>query len=178
MRYPRIRPYKTYAVDDEGARARVDTHELVLERPAGIDLEVNLAPHPNFIGQVNFSTFRGSSLLLEAGGGNVLYLFVEDWPRGDRRRKDSRARKRGAPGHVYTVSAGGEKNPIEARRFAVELGSAEIEIDFTPPAPWADHVCVRSSGRPLVLRLNAANVVQVSVDAPAPRSRATKRDKS
>ena len=36
MGYPRIRPYKTYAVDDEGARVRVDTHELVLERPVGV----------------------------------------------------------------------------------------------------------------------------------------------
>jgi len=163
-RFPRIRPYRTFAVDTDGARRRVDTYELVLERPVGVDLEINLAPHPGFRGFVAFSTFRGSALLLEAGGGNVLYLFMEDWPRGDRRRKDERRGKRTPPCHVYTVDGRGEKNPTPDRRFAVDLGGGrELEIDLAPPAPWARHVCVRTDDGPLLLELNAANVVHVSV---------------
>ncbi len=84
MKFPRIRPYKTFLVDDDGKRRRLDAHEIVLERPIGVDLEINLAPHPRFGGRVSFSTFRGSSLVLEPESGSGLYLFIEDWPRGDR----------------------------------------------------------------------------------------------
>jgi hypothetical protein len=35
MKLPRIRPYKTFLVDDDGKRTRLDAHEIVLERPIG-----------------------------------------------------------------------------------------------------------------------------------------------
>jgi hypothetical protein len=71
MTLPRIRPYKTFLVDDDdGKRTRLDAHEIVLERPIGVDLEINLAPHPRFRGRVSFSTFRGSCLVLEHEAGN------------------------------------------------------------------------------------------------------------
>ena len=175
MRFPRIRPYKTYSVDDLGARARIITHELVLERPVGVDLEVNLAPHPTFRGGVMFSTFRGSALLLEAGAANVLYVFVEDWPRGDRRRKSDRRRSRTPLGHVYSVDARGQKTALPERRFAIEVGErSELHIDFTPAPPWAHHVCVHTPDRALAIELNAANVVDVSV-AEARRRRTAAR---
>ena len=165
MSYPRIRPYKTWALDDADAGVHVQAHELVLERPVGIDLEVNLAPHPNFRGQITFSTFRGSSLLVEAGGANVVYLFVEDWPRGDRRRKNVRAFRRPALGHLYTVDAKGQKTATPHRKFKIELAEdATIEIDFTPPAPWARHVCIETPNWPLAVSFCAANVLGIWVD--------------
>ena len=81
-------------------------HELVLERPLGIDLELNLAPHPSYRGSVTVSTFRGN-LLLEPGAGDTLYLFVEDWPRGDRRRTKVRRRARTPLCHIYSVDVRG-----------------------------------------------------------------------
>jgi hypothetical protein len=165
MRFPRIRPYKTFLVEDDGRRTRLDAHEIVLERPSGVDLEINLAPHPRFRGRVSFSTFRGSSIVLEPEGGDALYLFVENWPRGDRRRKADRRRERTSLCHVYAVDARGEKTAISARSFAVEVGrDMELKVDLTPPAPWAHHVHIRTLDRPLEVHLNAANVVQVSVE--------------
>lgn len=117
--FRRIRPYKTFAVAMDGARTRVQAHEIVLERPVGIDLELDLAPHPGFRGLVAFSTFRGSSLLIEPGASNVAYLFIEDWPIGDRRRKTSRRNSRGTLGHVYLVDSRGEKRPTADRTFVV-----------------------------------------------------------
>ena len=174
MRYPQVRPYKTWVVDDAGARALIDPHELVLERPLGVDLHVNLAPHPTFAGRVTLSTFRGS-LLLEPSAGDELHLFIEDWPRGDRRRKPDRRCMRSALGHVYTVNARGQKTAIAARTFVIDLGDGlELELAFTPPAPCAHHVRVRSREGALSIHLNAANVVHVSADRPhrprAPRS--------
>ena len=164
MKFPRIRPYKTFLVDDDGTRTRLDAHEIVLERPVGVDLEINLAPHPHFRGRVSFSTFRGSGIVLEPAAGNGLYLFIEDWPRGDRRRKEDRRRTRTPLCHVYAVDARGEKTAIAKRSFAIEVARGmELKLDLTPKAPWAHHVHIQTFEGPLELRLGAANVVQVSV---------------
>ena len=161
--FPRIRPYKTFVVDDDGTRTRLDAHEIVLERPLGIDLEINLAPHPNFRGRVSFSTFRGSCIV-EPAASNGLYLFIENWPRGDRRRTKDRRRTRTPLCHVYAVDARGEKTAIAARSFAIEVGrGVELNVDLTPKAPWAHHVHIHTRDRPVELRLGAANVVLVSV---------------
>ncbi len=165
MNFPRIPPYKTFLVDDDGKRVRLDAHEIVLERPIGVDLEINLAPHPRFRGHVGFSTFRGSCLVVEPGAGNGLYLFIENWPRGDRRRKEDRHRKRTPLCHVYAVDARGEKTSISARSFVVQVGRGlELEVDLTPEGPWAHHVRVQTFDGALALLLGAANVVHVSVD--------------
>jgi hypothetical protein len=164
MKFPRIRPYKTFLLEDDGKRTRIDAHEIVLERPIGVDLEINLSPHPRFRGLVTFSTFRGSALVLEPQGGNGLYLFIEDWPRGDRRRNEDRRRKRTPLCHAYVVDQRGEKTAISARSFAVQLGRGfELKIDLTPEGPWAHHVQIQTFDGPLALQLGAANVVHVSV---------------
>lgn len=165
MRFPRVAPYETHAIGDDGTRKRIETYELVLERPVGVDLEINLAPHPGLAGSITFSTFRGSSLLMEGGAADCLYLFVEDWPVGDRRRKSARRHSRTPVGHVYAVDASGQKTAIADRTFVVRVAPrCDLEIDLAPPAPWAKHVRVQSpNGRQLVVSLGAANVVQVSV---------------
>jgi hypothetical protein len=164
MKLPRIRPYETFVVDDDGTRTRLDAHEIVLERPTGVDLEINLAPHPRFRGGVSFSTFRGSCIVVEPEAGNGLYLFIEDWPRGDRRRKDDRRRKRTPLCHVYAVDARGGKSAISGRSFAIDLGrGVELKVDLTPQPPWAHHVRIQTFDGALELLLGAANVVHVSV---------------
>jgi hypothetical protein len=164
-KFPRIRPYKTFLVDDDGKRTRLDAHELVLERPIGVDLEINLAPHPRFRGWVTFSTFRGSGLVLEPESGGGLYLFIENWPRGDRRRKEDRRRKRTPLSHVYAVGHRGEKVAISARSFVVQVGRGfELKIDVNPEGPWAHHIHIQTFDGPLALLLGASNVVHVSIE--------------
>ncbi len=163
--FPRIRPYKTYAVSDDGSRTLVPAHEIVLERPQGIDLEINLAPHPSFRGRLSFSTFRGSSLLLEAGSSAHAYVFVEDWPVGDRRRKASHRYSRSPVGHVYLVDARGKKTGTDARTFAIQTSERhELHLELCPSKPWARHVEIESSTGLLTIHLNASNVVQFAVE--------------
>jgi hypothetical protein len=162
-KYPRIRPYRIHSIGQDGARSPVKAHELVMERPQGIDLEINLAPHPGYRGLVSFSTFRGN-LVVEPHSGSSLHIFVEDWPRGDPRRKKDRRRTRTPLCHIYAVDVRGEKKSIAGRRFAIDVGrrSHELEVNFTPPAPWAHHVYVESVDHPLVVHLIAANVIAVA----------------
>ncbi|NUP08804.1 MAG: hypothetical protein HOW73_22380 [Polyangiaceae bacterium] len=164
--FPRIRPYKTFAVAADDTRTPVRTHELVLERPVGVDLEINLAPHPGFRGQVSFSTFRGSSLIIEPAASNVAYVFIEDWPVGDRRRKiGSKLNSRGTLGHVYLVDGRWLKQATDDRTFAVEVGPGkELLIELAPRAPWARHVKISSSTDQLCIRLNASNIVMFSAE--------------
>jgi len=112
----------------------------------------------------SFSTFRGHCLLLEPEAGNGLFLFIEDWPRGDHRRKEDRRRKRTPLGHVYAVDGRGEKTAISARSFVIEVGKGmELKLDLAPGAPWASHVHIQTFDGPVEIRLASANVVQVSV---------------
>jgi hypothetical protein len=163
MNFPRIRSYKTFLIDDD-KRTRLDAHEIVLERPIGVDLEINLAPHPGFRGGVSFSTFRGSCLVLEPEAGNGLYLFVEKLPRGGRPRKEDRRRQRTPLCHVYAVDARGKKTAITARSFAIQVDRGlELKVDLTPEGPWAHHVHIQTLDGPLAVLLGACNVVHVSV---------------
>jgi hypothetical protein len=164
-RFPRIRPYKTFAIAKGGKRIAISAHELALERPAGVDLEINLAPHPNFRGRVSFATYRGSSLLLEAASSGDAYVFIEDWPVGDRRRKLVRNNARGPLVHVYLVDARGEKRVTAARSFAIRTSpDHELLVELCPAAPWARHVRIESSSGLLAIHLNAANTVFFSAD--------------
>lgn len=175
MRFPRIRPYVVHAVSPEGVRTRLAAHEIVLERPQGIDLEIDLAPHPAFRGRVTFSTFRGE-LLLEPASADSVYLFIDAWPRGDRRRTAVRRRSRTPLSHVYQVDARGEKRPIPQRKLEIELGGgAHLDVDLAPAAPWASHIEIATRGTPLVLELNAANVVHATAAPPRGRRGAQTR---
>ena len=114
---------------------------------------------------MSFSTFRGSCLVLEPEAGNGLYLLIENWPRGDRRRQKDRHRKRTPLGHVYAVDQRGEKTAISARSFAVQVGRGlELMLDVTPEGLWAHHVHIQTFDGPLALLLGGANVVHVSVE--------------
>jgi len=161
-KYPRIRAYATHSLGRDGKRSKLAAHEIVMERPQGIDLEINLAPHPGYRGLVTVSTFRGN-LVIEPHSGTSFHLFVDDWPRGDPRRKKDRRHARTPLCHVYAVDARGEKKPIADRRFAIDVGRPqELEVNFTPPAPWAHHVYIECVGSPLAVQLIAANVIAVS----------------
>jgi hypothetical protein len=165
MTLPRIRPYKTFLVDDDGKRTRIAAREIVLERPTGIDLEINLAPHPRFRGSVSFSTFRGSGLVLEPDSANGLYVFIENWPRGDHRRREDRRRKRTPLRYVNGVDLRGKKTAFTARSFVVHVRRGlELKVDLTPEGPWAHHVHISTDEHPLVVGLGAANVVLISIE--------------
>lgn len=164
--FPRIRPYKTFAVSKTGDRTPVAAHEIVLERPVGVDLEINLAPHPNRRGEVSFSTFRGSSLLLEPASASHAYVFIEDWPVGDRRRKvTSHRHSRPTLGHVYLVDARGQKQVTPERTFAIQIAhEAELQIELCPSRPWMRHIKIECSSGRLSIRLNAGNVISFTID--------------
>jgi hypothetical protein len=176
VNFRRIHPYRTFVLSEDGSRTPVAAHEIVLERPIGIDLEINLAPHPVFRGQVSFSTFRGSTLLLEAGSSGHAYLFVEDWPVGDRRRKVvGRRHSRPTAGHVYLVDALGEKRSTPARTFVIKTTAQhELQVEFCPPAPWARHVKIQSSSDLLSVHLNASNVLLFTADDRSRKSASSK----
>jgi hypothetical protein len=107
MKFPRIRPYKTFLVDDDGKRTRLDAHEIVLERPIGVDLEINLAPHFRFRGRVSFSTFRGSCLVLEpeSGGGLTSLPRTAHAATADERRTDVASAHPSAMSTLWTRAA-------------------------------------------------------------------------
>lgn len=161
---PRIRPYKTFAERARGGPVQVIAHELVLERPASVDLEVNLAPHPTFKGWVSFATFRGLSLTIEAASAGHAYLFIEDKPVNRRRPRDlsSSAALRQ---YTYLVDGRGLKAVTDYTSFIVRLGRGrDLHIDFAPRSPWARHILVESSTGKLSAHLNASNVVFFAVD--------------
>ena len=156
----RTPPYKTFAIAEDGARTRIEAHEIVLERPAGIDLELNLAPPPAFRGLVAFSTFRGRGLLIKPGASNLAYIFVEDRI-GDRPRKTSRRDSQGRLGHLYLVDSRGRKQPTADRTFVVQLAPRrELLVEFCPRAPWARYVEISTTKPELSIHLNAGNIVQ------------------
>src|SRR5690349_3967842 len=111
--FPRIRPYRTLAVTGRGARREVKAHELALERPASVatggDLEINLAPHPNFKGWVSFATYRTFGLTIEPGSSSHAYVLLQDMPVHRRRRGPATSSSRISRQHVYLVDATGRK---------------------------------------------------------------------
>lgn len=157
---PRIRPYKTFAVSGDGERTPIRAHEVVLERAHGVDLELNLAPPLGFRGFLSFATFRGCGITIEPAAANLAYLFVENWPADDQRRKSARRRSRGSILHAYLTDSRGEKQPTDQRAFVVQIApNSELHINFRPRAPWADHIEVSTPKAELLIRLNAGNIV-------------------
>jgi hypothetical protein len=89
MRAPRIRPYKAYSLDEQGNRTPLKAHAVVVELRPGIEIEVDLAPHPNFRGQLPIVTppmaemkrlydeGRVDDFAVLFGASNVLHVMVE-----------------------------------------------------------------------------------------------------
>jgi hypothetical protein len=106
VKRPRMALYKVFSLQRNGARRLLDPHEaIIIELQPGIEVEVNLAPHPNFAGDLVMYTppTRQMKRLYEAGkvdsfavvfgAENVLHVKVE---RRIRRRQS--AGKRSAKG--------------------------------------------------------------------------------
>ena len=167
--WPRIRPYKTFAVSGRAVPREVKAYELSLERPAGVatggDLEINLAPHPTFKGWVSFASFRSGGLTIEPASSSHAYLLLHDMPVHKRHRSRSPSSSRGPQQHVYLVDAIGRKSLTARTIFIVRVGrSRELRIDLAPGAPWASHVMIESSTGKLSVHLNAGNVVFFGVE--------------
>ena len=90
MKYPRLSPpYKVFAVRKHGKRELVDADTLVVELQPGIHIEIDLAPHPNFAGQLVMFTpptrrmralynqGKTDSFAISFGAENVLHVRVE-----------------------------------------------------------------------------------------------------
>ena len=109
MKFPRIDPpYKAYALGANGARRPIDAHGIVIELRPGIEVEMDLAPHPGFAGHLILSTpprprmkrlydaGKVDDFAVVFGGSNVLHVLVERrirLPRKPRRRpKQPRSR--------------------------------------------------------------------------------------
>jgi hypothetical protein len=101
MKFPRIQPYRTSLVDDDGKRTRLDAREIVLERPIvdargektaisarsfavqvgpGLELKVDLTPEAPWAHHVHIQTFDGP-LALFLSAANVVHVSVERAPR-------------------------------------------------------------------------------------------------
>lgn len=80
-------PYKAYAVAADGSRTPLNVHSIVVELSAGAELELDLAPHPDFDGELSIragpeQTFEEMeksfpSLVVRASAANVILVSVE-----------------------------------------------------------------------------------------------------
>lgn len=90
MKRERLRPpHKLYVLHADGRRKRVRARQLIIELEEGIEIEVDLAPHPNNAGQlVLFASPTARMEQLHAEGkvdsfnvvfaaANVLTVFVD-----------------------------------------------------------------------------------------------------
>lgn len=99
MKVSRISPYKAYSLDAQGRRTPLEAHGVVIELRPGIEVEINLAPHPNFLGRLPMTTPPMAEMerlyneghvddfAVVFGASNVLHVLVE-------RRTASRAKRK------------------------------------------------------------------------------------
>jgi hypothetical protein len=82
-------PYSVYAILPDGKRRRVRAVGVVVELRAGIEVEIDLAPHPRFAGQLILMTppearmervydeGKLDDFAVAFGASNVLHVLVE-----------------------------------------------------------------------------------------------------
>jgi hypothetical protein len=100
----RTNAYKVYALGARDVRKTIRARRLIIELRPDIEVELDLAPHPNFRGHLMIFTPPTSKMSAEYaagkidefavifGGSNVLHVVVERRLR-DSRRSNSRATK-------------------------------------------------------------------------------------
>ena len=89
MKTVRTEPYKVYVLRSNGVKERIDAQDIIVELRPGVEVQLNLAPHPAFAGQLTIVTppYRRMKRLYDAGhvdsiasyfgGANVLHIAVE-----------------------------------------------------------------------------------------------------
>src|SRR5262249_33740418 len=85
-------PYKAYLLSADGSRTPVTAHGIVIELGPDLEVELDLAPHPNHAGGLAITTGPertladreksgfSSSLLVRPGACNVIHVFLERHP--------------------------------------------------------------------------------------------------
>jgi hypothetical protein len=86
--YPTVPPYKVFVLGKNGKREPLEARALVVELQPGIEVELNLAPHPGFAGdlilltpptrrmQTLYKQGKVDSFETSFGGENVLHVRV------------------------------------------------------------------------------------------------------
>ncbi len=104
MKFPRIAPYRCFSLSSSGVRTPLEAHGVVVQLAPGIEVQIDLAPHPAFEGQLCLVTpsFRNmkrrygegkvDDFAVMFGAANVLHVWVNR--RNKRRSRRSRGRRR------------------------------------------------------------------------------------
>ena len=97
MKRKRCQPYKLFVLGSNGSRTRIEAKDLIVELRPGVEVQIDLAPHPNFEGELVLETApqRYMQRRYEAGfndtfatifgAANVLHVMVERRIRGARK---------------------------------------------------------------------------------------------
>ncbi len=82
--------YRAYLITEQGERQPIDARSIVIELEPDKEIELDLQPHPNYLGgleiragsELDSSTDSGhlSMLVVRPGGCNLVHLSVEQLP--------------------------------------------------------------------------------------------------